>query len=149
MLGPLIAISAQAPHESLVTITGCARPALAERPEPEAAPQAYLDRVRNPTNGPVTVIQESTNHPGTTWRWLGSSAMDNAGDIAVGFSRPSSSTVYPAMRYAGRLSSDPINSMAQGEATMFAGAGSQSSTGNRWGDYSAMSVDPEDDCTFW
>ena len=42
-----------------------------------------------------------------------------------------------------------MNTLAQGEATLVAGAGSQSGTGNRWGDYSALTVDPVDDCTFW
>ena len=105
--------------------------------------------LRNPTSGPVTVFQESTYAPADgLWRWLGSAAMDNGGDIAVGFS-DSSSTVFPGIRYAGRLSTDTVNTLAQGEATLFTGTGSQSTTGNRWGDYSAMSVDPEDDCTFW
>ncbi len=104
--------------------------------------------LRNVTNGPVTVFQENTYQPDTTWRWMGSAAMDNGGDIAVGFSA-SSSSIFPQIRYAGRLATDPINTLAQGEATLFAGTGSQSTTGNRWGDYSAMSVDPEDDCTFW
>jgi uncharacterized repeat protein (TIGR01451 family) len=102
----------------------------------------------NPTNGPVTVNQESTYQPDTTWRWLGSAAMDRGGNMAIGFSA-SSSTINPQIRYAGRLSTDPLNTLAQGEATLFAGTGSQSSTGNRWGDYSSMNVDPVDDCTFW
>ena len=32
---------------------------------------------------------------------------------------------------------------------MFAGTGSQTGTNGRWGDYSDMTVDPVDDCTFW
>jgi len=47
------------------------------------------------------------------------------------------------------LSTDPINTLSQGETTMHAGTGSQSGTGNRWGDYSSLTVDPVDDCTFW
>ena len=43
----------------------------------------------------------------------------------------------------------PLNTLAQGEAHLFDGTGSQTGTGNRWGDYSAMSIDPVDDCTFW
>ena len=41
------------------------------------------------------------------------------------------------------------NTLAQGEATLMAGTGSQTDTVNRWGDYSDMTVDPVDDCTFW
>src|SRR5437762_12997336 len=49
----------------------------------------------------------------------------------------------------GRLTTDPLNVLTQGEATLAAGAGSQTSTGNRWGDYSALTIDPVDDHTFW
>lgn len=95
------------------------------------------------------VFQESTYQPDTTWRFMGSAAMDNQGNIAIGFSA-SSAAVVPGLRYAGRLAGDPVNVLAQGENTLFAGLGSQSSgTGNRWGDYSALTVDPVDDCTFW
>ena len=104
--------------------------------------------LRNVTNGPVTVFQESTYQPDTTWRWLGSAAMDKDGNIAIGYSA-SSSTIFPQLRYAGRLSSDPLNVLGQGEATLFAGTGSQTGTNSRWGDYAALTVDPVDDCTFW
>ena len=104
--------------------------------------------LRNVTNGPVTVFQQSTYQPDTTWRWMGSAAMDRSGNLALGFSA-SSSSVVPALRYAGRLAGDPLNTLAQGEAVLFAGAGSQTGTSNRWGDYSDLTIDPVDDCTFW
>jgi hypothetical protein len=104
--------------------------------------------LRNVTNGPVTKYQESTYQPDTTWRWMGSVAMDGQGNMALGFSA-SSSVIKPQLRYAGRLASDPLNTMGQGEAHLFDGAGSQSGTGNRWGDYSSLTVDPVDDSTFW
>ncbi len=37
----------------------------------------------------------------------------------------------------------------QTENIIQAGGGSQTGTLHRWGDYSAMTVDPVDDCTFW
>jgi hypothetical protein len=104
--------------------------------------------MRAVTAGPVAVFQESTYQPDTTWRWMGSAAQDFQGNLAVGFSA-SSSSVVPAVRYAGRLATDPPNQLAQGEATLFAGAGSQTATSNRWGDYSDLTIDPVDDCTFW
>ena len=104
--------------------------------------------LRNVTNGPVTVFQQSTYQPDTTWRWMGSAAMDGSGNLALGFS-VSSSSVGPGIRYAGRLATDPLNTLGQGEAVLFAGVGSQTGTGNRWGDYSDLTVDPVDDCTFW
>jgi hypothetical protein len=100
------------------------------------------------TSGPETVFQESTYQPDSTYRWMGSAAMDKLGDIAVGFSA-SSSSVFPGLRYAARLATDPLNTLAQGEAVLQAGAGSQTGTNSRWGDYSDMTVDPADDCTFW
>jgi hypothetical protein len=104
--------------------------------------------LRNVTSGPATVFQESTFQPDTTWRWMGSIAMDTQGNLAVGYSASDAST-NPQLRYAGRLAGDPLNNLAQGEAHLFDGTGSQTGTGSRWGDYSALTVDPVDDCTFW
>jgi hypothetical protein len=104
--------------------------------------------LRDVTTGPVTVFQESTYQPDTTWRWMGSIAMDKKGNMALGFSA-SDATIHPQVRWAGRKVTDPLNTLAQGEATVFAGAGSQIDTVNRWGDYSSMAIDPVDDRTFW
>ncbi len=103
--------------------------------------------VRTP-NATPSVFQQGTFSPDSTYRWMGSIAMDHMGDIAVGYSA-SSSSVFPSIRYAGRLVGDPLGQLAQGEATLIAGTGSQIDTGARWGDYSDMTVDPTDDCTFW
>lgn len=104
--------------------------------------------LRNVTTGPVTVFQQGTYQPDTTWRWLGSAAMDQQGNLAIGYSA-SSASINPQIRYAGRLFTDPVNALTQGETTLFAGAGSQTGTLNRWGDYSDLTIDPVDDCTFW
>ena len=104
--------------------------------------------LRNLTSGPVAVFQQSTYQPDTTWRWMGSAAMDQQGNLAIGFSA-SSSAIHPDIRYAGRLFTDPLNLLTQGETTLFAGAGSQTGGLTRWGDYSDLTVDPVDDCTFW
>ena len=74
--------------------------------------------------------------------------MDGQGNLAIGFSA-SSSSIHPQLRYAGRLATDPINTLSQGEAHLYDGAGSQSGSGNRWGDYSSLTIDPVDDATFW
>ncbi len=103
--------------------------------------------LKNVTNGPVTKKQESTYQPDTTWRWMGSVAMDQAGNLALGFSA-SDATIHPQIRYATRLATDPLNTLTA-EAHMFDGTGSQIATSSRWGDYSAMTIDPVDDCTFW
>ena len=104
--------------------------------------------INNATSGSPGFAQQSTYQPDNTYRWMGSAAMDASGDIAVGFSA-SSSSINPQIRYAGRLGTDPPNTLGQGEATLFAGTGSQTDTVSRWGDYSDLTVDPSDDCTFW
>ncbi|MEE4379344.1 MAG: VCBS repeat-containing protein [Candidatus Competibacteraceae bacterium] len=97
--------------------------------------------------GNWTLFQEGTYAPDLVNRWMGSIAMDQAGNIALGYSA-SSSAVFPSIRYTGRLAGDALGTMSQGETTLIAGNGSQTFA-DRWGDYSAMSVDPADDCTFW
>jgi subtilisin-like proprotein convertase family protein len=102
--------------------------------------------------GPYAVHEQATFAPDSDSRWMGSAATDNQGNLAVGYS-VSSLTTFPSVRYAGRLFSDPPNGLFQGEATLIAGTGAQTddfgATASRWGDYSALSVDPSDDCTFW
>ena len=103
--------------------------------------------IRNP-NGTPTVYQQGTlSTADKIHRWMGSIAMDKFGNIALGYSA-SSGSVYPSIRYTGRLVTDALGTM-QTENIIQAGGGSQTGTLHRWGDYSAMSVDPVDDCTFW
>ena len=104
--------------------------------------------LRGVTAGPVMTFQESTYQPDTTWRWMASVAMDHQGNMALGYSA-SDATIFPQLRYTGRLATDPPGTLPQGEAHLFDGTGSQTDTNNRWGDYSAMTIDPVDDWTFW
>jgi hypothetical protein len=99
------------------------------------------------SNGTPSIFQQGTYAPDSTSRWMGSIAMDKFGNIALGYSA-SSSSVLPSIRYTGRLATDALGTM-QAENIIQAGGGSQTSTLHRWGDYSAMTVDPVDDCTFW
>jgi hypothetical protein len=103
--------------------------------------------LRNP-NGTPSVFQQSTYAPDGNHRWMGSAAMDKLGNLAIGYS-VSSTTLFPEIRYAGRLVDDPINTLSQGEASVIVGGGAQIGGLSRWGDYSSMSVDPTNDCTFW
>jgi len=73
--------------------------------------------------------------------------MDKVGDIALGFSA-SSSSIDPSVVYTGRVPTDPVNTM-ESLKLVLKGTGVQESTSNRWGDYSTMSIDPSDDCTFF
>ncbi|MGO9454926.1 MAG: hypothetical protein ACLQDV_28350 [Candidatus Binataceae bacterium] len=93
-----------------------------------------------------TVFQQGTFGPDPKWRWMPSIGMDTAGDIAVGYS-VSSPNMNPGIRFTGRTPSDPSGKM-EAEKVILRAKGSQTSV-DRWGDYSALSIDPADDCTFW
>ena len=103
--------------------------------------------VRDPGGSP-TIYQQGTYAPDSHHRWMGSVAMDAQGNLALGYS-VSSSSVYPSVRYAGRLANDPLGTLPQAETSLVVGSGYQTSGYNRWGDYSMMGIDPVDDCTFW
>ncbi len=109
----------------------------------------YYQLTRALPGGSITLAEQATYAPADTeHRWMGSAAVDSAGNLALGFS-VSSTTVFPSIRWAGRLAGDPPGGLTLGEATLVAGSGVQTSTSNRWGDYSLMAIDPADDCTFW
>jgi hypothetical protein len=106
------------------------------------------------TGGAIgSVRQQSTWAPDLQNRFMPSLAVDKNGDMALGYS-VSDASMYPAIRYAGRLAGDPLNTLTQSEQTLVQGLGfqcctfSDGSVNNRWGDYSAMTIDP-DGCTFW
>lgn len=127
-------------HESLVgtyTVDGATS-------EEGAAPRWFELRR---SGGAWALFQEGTYDPADNHdRFMGSIAMDRAGNIALGYS-VSSSAMFPAIRYATRLASDPAGTLGV-EATLIDGAGSQTGS-NRWGDYSALSIDPASDCVFY
>jgi len=104
----------------------------------------------------TTPVQQQIYAPDTSlYRFMGSLAVDGKGNMALGYTRSNGiAPNFPSIAYSGRLATDPLNTLPQTEVIMTAGAGSQiNNCGggpcDRWGDYSAMSVDPADDCTFW
>jgi hypothetical protein len=101
--------------------------------------------IRNPGTA-LQVYQEGTYAPDAAYRWMGSVAMDNAGNMAVGYS-VSSGAMHPDIRYTGRVAGDPLGTL-ESEQIIISGTGSQTNY-SRWGDYSSMAVDPVDGCTFW
>ncbi len=130
--------------------------------------------IHDPSGSP-TLNQEGTWNNGGDGvsRWMGAIAADQFGNMAVGYN-VSSSSVSPGISYAGRLATDALGTLGQGEGILISGAGNilncspgactqNSDCGppgtcsngtcttctGRWGDYSGMSVDPVDDCTFW
>jgi hypothetical protein len=113
----------------------------------------YFELQKTSPGGLYGVTEQATFAPGSgngatgPNRWMGSAANDNQNNILVGYSL-SSTTIFPSLNYAGRAFTDPPNGLS-GEFSMFPGTGVQLATGNRWGDYSSMQVDPSDDCSFW
>jgi hypothetical protein len=104
--------------------------------------------LRNPRN--AVLHQEGTWAPNDGInRWMGSVALDKQGNLAVGYSVVNATNVFPGIRYAGRMSGDPLGQLTQAEAVLQNGSGVQTTTNSRWGDYTSMSVDPNDGCTFW
>ncbi len=95
----------------------------------------------------LSVYQQGTFAPDSNYRFMGSIAMDSAQDIALGYS-VSSSSLYPSISFTGRVPGDALGTM-EAEASLVAGSGSQTDTGDRWGDYTNMAIDAADDCTFW
>jgi hypothetical protein len=80
-------------------------------------------------------------------RWMGSIAQDGDGNIALGYSVASGS-LFPSVAYTSRMAGDDAGEMPGGEIYCHTGTGAQTGA-DRWGDYSSMSIDPTDDCTFW
>jgi len=94
------------------------------------------------------IYQYGTFAPDTNYRWVPSIGMDQMGDIAVGYS-VSSATMYPSISYTGWTAGvDPLGQM-EAETGVIVGAGSQLTSNTTWSNYSGMSIDPADDCTFW
>ncbi len=114
---------------------------------------AYWAELRSNANGSTnfSAHQEGMYSPNNFGprleRWMGSIAADKNGNIAYGYSA-SNSVAMPSVRYAGRKASDTLG-ILRDEIVAAAGGGVQTASANRWGDYSNMSVDPTDDCTFW
>jgi len=102
--------------------------------------------IRSPGGAPFVFQQGTVVDPVNSF-FMGSIAMDKAGDVALGFSA-SSRRLYPSIFAVGRTPSDPVGVM-NGPTVLTAGTGVQTTSYNRWGDYSAMTIDPGDDCTFW
>jgi hypothetical protein len=101
------------------------------------------------SGGRPFVYQQGTYAPDDGLnRWMGSIAQDKKGNMALGYS-VSSDTVFPGIRYTGRLRGDPVGQMPQREGVIVNGSGSQLTRFARWGDYTSMNVDPIDNCRFW
>jgi hypothetical protein len=96
-------------------------------------------------SGTPTIFQYGTISPDQSlYRFLPSIAQDQTGNAAVGYSVSSSST-HPGIAASWW---SLANQTSPSEMTLFSGTGDNENKPN-WGDYSSMTVDPVDDCTFW
>src|SRR5438067_5884191 len=102
--------------------------------------------LRKVAGGNWALHQEGTYAPDSNSRWMSSVAMDGKGNIAIGYS-VTNNTMFPSLRFAGRLASDPMGTMPRGEVTLINGTAANAS--NRYGDYSTLSIDPADDHLSW
>jgi hypothetical protein len=109
----------------------------------------WMELRRNPMTGVVTTLNQGTHAASGRDLWMASVAQDHQGNTALGYSSASPAALNPSILYTGRLSTDPPDQLSQGEHDLIVGSGIQTSTANRWGDYSSMAVDPADGCTFW
>lgn len=100
--------------------------------------------IRSPLS--PSIYQQGTFAPDLNFRWMGSIAMDQAGDMLMSYST-SSRSIHPGIAYTGRVPGDALDTM-ESENVLVNGSGSEVGS-SRWGDYSAMRIDPADDCTFW
>lgn len=135
-------------HESLVTNQSVSA---GTGPNGEVAGIRWYE-LRSPNSSPI-IFQQGTYAPGLSdgiHRWLGSIAMNSLGDIALGYSASNGTnpSVFPSVFYTARHAGDPPGQMTLGEGSIKDGTGSQTGS-QRWGDYTAMVVDPTDDTTFW
>jgi len=101
------------------------------------------------TTGDWEIYQEGTYAPSDgNYRWMGSAAINGNGDIALAYSISNSTDIKPSIRYTGRRNGDVLGEMTVEEVELKTGTQSQSSF-SRWGDYSNLSVDPDNDTVFW
>jgi len=107
----------------------------------------------DPANMPSPIVQSGVLDPGATdaHHFFPSIAVNANGDVCLGFSRSDDSGFAEAVS-SGRLATDPPGTMRpiqvikSGEAKYVKTRGGPQ---NRWGDYSATTVDPADGLTFW
>jgi hypothetical protein len=110
----------------------------------------WVELRQNQPSGAWTLYQEGIYNPDALNRWVGSIAMDDNGSIALAYAcaGPTPTATSVGLRYTGRLASDPLGQMTFAETIAFAGSGNMSACGNRFGDYSQTSLDPNG-TTFW
>ena len=99
-----------------------------------------------PASGVPTLVQSGTVDPGVGVRtFFNSISADDAGNAVMCFAR-SSSSEYISMARASRCADDPLGTLPD---MLIQKASTTGYTTSRWGDYSAVALDPADGTTFW
>jgi hypothetical protein len=101
-----------------------------------------LDRRRD-----LTLYQQGTYAPDSSYRWMASPAMDSKGNIGIGYSF-GGTPHFVGQRFAGRRAKDPKGVLTLREIVLAEGEAAQTNT-LRWEDYTQTAIDPSDDCTIW
>ncbi|HEY8559708.1 MAG TPA: FG-GAP-like repeat-containing protein [Pyrinomonadaceae bacterium] len=114
---------------------------------PYRAGVRFYELRRNPSNPAFQVYDQTTHGDNSISRWMAAAAQDHQGNVAFEYSAASENEK-PSILYAGRLASEPVGTF-RAEETLVKGTGVQTAFGFRWGNFSGMTVDPVDDCTFW
>lgn len=103
--------------------------------------------LRNDDVSDWSIFQEGTySIADDNSRLMSSASMDAAGNIAMGYTTASENLAV-SLRYTGRFDGDPLGEMTVAETVIIDGPGVRTNS-NRYGDYSHMSIDPNN-FTFW
>lgn len=117
-------------------------------PEQQYRAGVRLYELRKTFDSPdYAVHEQATLSDPVSSLWMAGAAQDNQGNLAVEFSSANVAKA-PSIEYAGKLASEPAGTF-RSTGTLVPGTGVQAAFGFRWGDYTGMTVDPVDDCTFW
>ena len=95
----------------------------------------------------LRIEQQGTYAPDSSYRWMGSPAIDRFGNIGIGYSF-GGSPLFAGQRFAGRTPGAAPGTLSMQETVLAVGEAAQVTT-LRWEDYTQTAVDPSDDCTIW
>ncbi|MEK6637196.1 MAG: hypothetical protein AABY88_03840 [Pseudomonadota bacterium] len=106
--------------------------------------------IRNPGAAAPVIFQQGTYAPTSATRWMGAMAQDKNGNFLLGYSitKRTTPSLRPSISVAARAPTDAAGTLGV-ENSVIVGTGVQTGGLSRWGDYSSMTVDPVDNCTFW
>ena len=114
-------------------------------PSGDFSTRSCLRLVEVQTGATPTILQDMSVGTAGAYLYYPAMVTDGSGNLHLVFTR-SSLSEFASMRVAGRLSSDPLNTL-KGSLGVTAGAAVHLS--GRWGDYLGAAVDPSDPAKVW